>query len=199
MFQRLFLGLLLGLVGINQAQADLVLTLDTDAKTFWFEGSEDVEFEANPFNAQLNWRSGGGTTTESVLVFTGTMWTVTNGTPFGPFGSYTTGIFLDDGLDSIVVALSNSAGGSNTITGTGMASQESYSGLSTAGQTFLESLIGQEISVNLGTASSLSIASSFTAVPEPSSLATFGLIGAFVCFRRQRKQGPSSFDNKGDL
>ena len=189
--RKFFLALaavLISFVGSEKAQSALIMKVDTNNQSFYFQGSdqgsaykmdfffsEDYSlqfihfFPSTAVYASLTENPENFFVEGATLSINGKMSMTRNGNE-----NY---LFLD---------LSSSRSDITTLTGTGQSASVSYANLTSSNIILFESLIGGSLTQSIGTGYS---PISVQAVPEPSTYALFGLgaIGMLMVMRRNKE------------
>ena len=165
------------------ADAGLTMVIDTSAKELWYTGTDSGTWQGD-FISDVQWASGTLTGT-SAIVQTDLARGLSHDNADGSYGYWIT-VYSNNGITLSEDSPKTTLNG--TITAEGDSYKLSYATLSGANQTILESYIGTDLTLTIGTGfQPLSIISA--PVPEPSDYAFasgFGVIALALLRRRQR-------------
>jgi len=191
--------LLISFVGSANAQAALTMKIDTNNKSFYFEGSDSgfASGDDSPFGGGFGGGEGfGGSPLVYQLQFIHyfTSPAVPANITETPHNLFAEGATLSmsgnmslygNGFQNyIFIDLSSGLSDITTLTGIGQSASISYAGLTSSNTTLFESLIGDSLTQSAGTGYA---PITVQAIPEPSTYALFG-IGAIGLLGRRRKK-----------
>jgi hypothetical protein len=176
---------------VQPANAGMILKVDPVQKELWFTGSDSGTISYSSGNYDVNWRTP-GLVTSSQRVSVASALSLTT-TPAGLVFSS----FFDVGQSgdmSLYLFANASSGGDRNLQITGNGTHISYAHLSSGYQTLLEAAAANSVTMSLtslysgsGFASVSLQTASGAAVPEPTSMAIFGLGALGLAYRNRRK------------
>ena len=160
------------------------MTIDTDTKTFFIEGSDTGHanfFQPMPWDPadySLQFIHYFATTVPAFGIITESAANLfTEGTPLSMYGHMY--MVSNSGQNYVFMDLVSNVGDITTLTGTGPSAALSYAGLAAADIPLFESLIGDQLVLSIGTGYSPISVQAVQAVPEI-DLSSMGGVLAFI-------------------
>lgn len=186
-FSSLIRPLLLALLAgaIAPLHGALTMKIDLDNDLFYVEGSDSGNGFADAYGYSVQFYYGFATQPSASATISNAPQNLFNES--GTISSSGMNLIRGDNSPNYVfIDLYSSSSDITTLSGKGPSGSISYAHLPTADQTLFESMIGQSMSLAIGTGYS---AMAVQAVPEPATLAlvTGTLAGLFCWLRRRRR------------